>query len=93
MKRIVEADDNGSIRLAGEWTGVKPHARYILESQGNHVVLTPAVSNTSESIWRELTPQQRADEFMEWIRQNRTTQHSSDVHLTNEQLRRENMYD
>ncbi len=39
--------------------------------------------------WRDLTPEQRLEKFDRWIAQ----QEPSEVHLTNEQLRRENMYD
>jgi hypothetical protein len=84
MTRTVEADENGSIRLAGEWTGAKPHAIYIVESEGDQVVLRPAKSGPFVSKWRDMTPEQRAEDFKKWISQ----QEPSDVHLTDEQLRR-----
>ncbi|HEY8748571.1 MAG TPA: hypothetical protein VIM11_11395 [Tepidisphaeraceae bacterium] len=89
MSRVVEADESGSIRLAGEWTGAKPHARYIIEFEGGHVVLRLVEAELGGSVWHVMTPEQRAEDFRQWIEQQRPAQ----AHLTNEQLRRENMYD
>ena len=89
MRRIIEADESGSIRLAGEWLGSKPHARYVLQSEGDHLILRSAEGSEQRSIWDRLTPAQRAEDFLNWIKQQRP----AEIHLTNEQLRRENMYD
>jgi hypothetical protein len=89
MRRVVEADENGSIRLAREWTGATPHALYIVESEGEKLHLRPATGASGESVWQTMTPEQRVEDFRRWL----ARQQPSDVHLTNEQLRRENMYD
>ena len=89
MTRVVEADKDGSIRLDREWTGAKPHARYVVEIVGEQVHLRPAEGEKITSIWRTMTPEQRAEDLRRWLAQERP----SEVHLTNEQLRRENMYD
>jgi len=89
MTRVVEADENGAIRLAGEWLGSKPHARYIIESQGDQLVLRPADATDERPLWERLSPEQWAQNFQDWIGQ----QTPAAVHLTDEQLRRENLYD
>ena len=89
MTRVVEADEAGSIHLRAEWLGSKPGDRYVVESQDDRFVLRPTTSDDSRPPWEKLTPQQRADDFLAWIQQ----QKPAEVHLTDEQLRRENLYD
>ena len=89
MSQVVEADNEGAIHLSREMLGSARHARYRVEVMGGHVTLTPLV--VYPPLWERLTPQERADEFRKWIAG--LTRSENPVHLTNEQLRRENIYD
>ena len=89
MTRLVKADENGSIQLPREWLGANPHDLYVVEAEGGQVVVKPVNGGGPRSKWQDMTPQQRLEDFRHWVAQ----QEPSEVHLTNEQLRRENMYD
>lgn len=88
MARVIEADDKGAIYLSPEWFKSKPHARYTVEIEGGTVVLRPQ-KDEEQPLWERLTPQERADEFLAWAGR----QKPAPVHLGDEQLRRENMYE
>lgn len=91
MTRIVEADEKGAIHLEREMLGPRPGTRYRVELSSDQVVLRPvARDDTAQgALWEILTPKERAEEFLQWARR----QPPSEVHLTDEQLRRENIYD
>lgn len=95
MNRIIEADESSTIRLEGDALGVRPHARYSVEREGQNLILRPieienATAFAKQSfLWEVLSPDERVKEFLQWARR----QPPSDVHLTDEQLRRENLYD
>lgn len=93
VKRVIEADESSAIRVEGHALGVRPHSRFELEQDGQTLILRPVEEEESKAgqppIWMRLSPQERAEEFLNWARR----QPPSDVHLTDEQLRRENIYD
>ena len=89
MTRVVEADEKGGLHLSAEWLNSKPHARYMVEFEGERVILRPSDSAGNAAAECMRTPQQRAEAFLKWVGQQR----AADVHLTDEQLRRENIYE
>lgn len=93
MNRVIEADGSSMIRLEGDALGVRPHARYSVEREGQNLILRPldsaTVAEPDAFLWEVLSPEERAKEFLQWARR----QPPSDVHLTDEQLRRENLYE
>lgn len=91
VKRVIEADASSAIHLEGDSLGVRPHSRFELEQDGQTLILRPIENGAGDQrpLWERLSPQERAEEFLDWVRR----QPPSDVHLTDEQLRRENIYD
>lgn len=91
MTRIVEADETGAVHLDREMLGSRPGTKYTVDLSADQVVLKPvAIGETAQKrLWEILTPEERAEEFLQWARR----QPPSEVHLTDEQLRRENLYD
>jgi hypothetical protein len=88
MARIVEADQQGTIHLAGDWVGSKPHSRYALDVEGGRVVLRP-VESQARPLWETLTPQQRIEDLRQWAQQPRPPARP----LSNSDLSRENIYE
>lgn len=92
VKRVIEADESSAIHLEGSTLGVPPHSRFQLEQDGQTLILRPIEGEPTANerpLWERLSPQERAEEFLNWARR----QPPSDVHLTDEQLRRESIYD
>lgn len=91
MTRVVQADENGAVHLDREMLGSQPGTTYTVDLSADQVVLKPvAIAETGQKrLWEILTPEERAEEFLQWARR----QPPSEVHLTDEQLRRENIYD
>ena len=83
----LETNDDGGLRLPPELIGgVRPHAKFELEVVGDILLLRPADSD--RPFWRQATSQQRADAFKRWAAPRPPT-----PDLTDESLRRENLYD
>lgn len=91
MTRFVEVDEKGAVHLDREMLGSRPVTRYSVDLLADQVVLKPVAQDdpAQKPLWETLTPEERADEFLQWARR----QPPSEVHLTDEQLRRENLYD
>ena len=90
MTRVVETDEKGAI-VAPEQLGLRPKSRYVAEVEGEQVVLKLATSEDEVRARREaMTPQQRAEEFLRWANRPRP---AAPRQLTDEELRRENLYD
>jgi hypothetical protein len=87
MSNVIVADERGTVHLSGEVTGATPHARYRVELQDGSVVLRPLVRYPAD--WDKTSARQKLKAFIELARQFPP----SDVHLSDEQLRRENIYD
>jgi hypothetical protein len=84
---VIAADERGTVHLSGEVTGVRPHAQFRIELQDGSVILRPLVKYPAD--WEKTSSRQRLQSFLELIKQFPP----SEVHLTDEQLRRENIYD
>ena len=85
---ILETNDDGGLRLPPELIGgVRPHTRFELEVLGDILLLRPA--DKERPFWRQATPQQRAEAFQRWAAAPRPPAPD----LTDESLRRENLYD
>jgi hypothetical protein len=64
MGKIVELDERGAIQLPGDLLAVvKPRTRYVLEMQGETIVLRPI---TALPFWQTATPQERAEAARQW---------------------------
>lgn len=64
MSEIVELDERGALQLPGDLLAVvKPRIRYVLEMQGETIVLRPI---TALPFWQTATPQERADAARQW---------------------------
>lgn len=64
MGEIVEIDERGAIQLPSDLLAVlKPRTRYVLEMQGETIVLRPV---TALPFWQTATPQERAEAARQW---------------------------
>ena len=88
MAQIVETDESGELHLTAEQLpGVAPHTRYVLEVQGDVVMLKP-VKDGKLPFWATATTEERLQKLQEWF-----ASHPPGPVLPDEALRRENMYD
>jgi hypothetical protein len=84
----LETNDDGGLNLPAELLGaVKPHAKFELEILGDTLILRPA--DEVQSFWQRATAQQRAEMFRQWADSPRPPAPD----LSNEALKRENIYD
>ena len=64
MSEIVEINAQGAIQLPRDLLDtVKPHTRFVIEVQGELLVLRPV---TDLPFWQTATPQERAEAAREW---------------------------
>ncbi len=64
MSEIVEVDARGAIQLPRDLlAAVKPHTRFVLEVQGETLVLRPV---TALLFWQTATSQERAEAARQW---------------------------
>jgi hypothetical protein len=85
---MLETNDDGGLRLPPELIGgVRPHAKFELEVLGDMLLLRPA--DRERPFWRQATSQQRTEAFRRWAEAPRPPAPD----LTDESLRRENLYD
>jgi hypothetical protein len=93
MTRIIEADEQGTVHLDREILGSKPGMQYTLAIAGDQVVLRPISEKErhEKPLWETQTPQQRAADFLEMVR--KFEKMPGGPSLSDEALRRENMYD
>ncbi|HSU69392.1 MAG TPA: hypothetical protein VLJ39_21075 [Tepidisphaeraceae bacterium] len=89
MTRILEADEKGSLHLPADLLHAGPKARFEVESSSEGIVLRRVEEERPFS--EAATPQERVARFREWV--SKLPKYETDVHLTDEQLRRENIYD
>lgn len=86
MPYVVEVNDQGALPVPPELQGVvRPHSRYVLEIQGDVLVLRP---EERPPFWAAATPEQRKSAFLEWVKR-----HPAGPGLPDEALRRESLYD
>ncbi len=84
----LETNDDGGLHLPPELIGgARPHAKFELEVLGDILLLRPA--DRDRPFWRQATAQQRAEAFQRWAEAPRPPAPD----LTDESLRRENLYD
>lgn len=92
MTRIVEADEQGAVHLDRETLGSKPKMQFIVTHSNDQIVLKPVgESEKKEPPWESLSPQERAEEFLQWVQS--LEKMPGGPSLSDEALRRENMYD
>ena len=87
MNCIIEADEFGTIHLAGDLVGAGPNSRFELYRSGPQIVLRPV--SDERPLWERLSPEERAKDFLDWVGQ----QQPAPIHLSDEDLRRENLYE
>ena len=86
MSHVLEVDAQKGLHIPLELLGgVNAHTRYIVDIQGERVILQP---EKPKPFWETTTPEERAQAFIEWA-----SSHKSGPGLPDEALRRENMYD
>ena len=62
---IVEVGDDGALHVPAAFLlGTKPHAKFALDVCGDLIVLRPV--DAKEPLWKTLSPEQRAAEFLEF---------------------------
>ncbi|MFV9507771.1 MAG: hypothetical protein AB4911_24750 [Oscillochloridaceae bacterium umkhey_bin13] len=87
MSEIVEVDERGAIQLPGDLLAVvKPRTRYVLEMQGETLILRPV---TALPFWQTATPQERTEAARCWAEQERP----SAPPLPDSSLHRDKLYD
>jgi hypothetical protein len=87
MSAIVEIDERGAIQLPDEvLAAIKPRTRYIVELQGERVVLHPQEKLPARLI---ANPVERAETVRRWA----TLERPASLVLSEDELRRETMYD
>ncbi len=64
MREIVEIDERGAIQLPHTLLDVvKPHTRFVLEVQGENLVLSPVMD---VPFWQNAMPHERAAAIRRW---------------------------
>jgi len=85
MREIVEVDAQGAIQLPRALLdAVKPHTRFMLEVQGETIILRPITP-----FWLTATPQERAEAARQWAGLERP----SAPPIPDEALHRDRLYD
>jgi len=86
MSQIVELNEEGALYLTAQQLGnIGEHKRYVLELEGDTIVLRPAPGSTH---WDSTSPKNRAIEFRKWA-----LSHSNGPGLSDDALSRESIYD
>lgn len=87
MSRMVEIDDHGAIQLPEDLLrSVKPRTRFIVEVQGETLILHP---EEEQPFWTIMSPAERAEAVRRWAALARPPAPI----LREEALHREQMYD
>ena len=85
---MLETNDQGALNLPAELIGgAPPHAKFELEVVGDILVLRPV--NKDQPFWQRASAQQRAEAFRRWA----DSPSPPAPELSDESLRRENLYD
>ncbi len=88
MTMVLEVDEQGALRVPPEALGdAKPHTRFVLEKQGEAIMLTRG--ETGKSRFSEGTPEERVQAFLRWANRKRPPA----LPIPLESLRRENLYE
>lgn len=87
MNLIVEVNEDGVLTLPPEAIGnAKPHARFVVESQGETLTLRPELTLPSPKAGLSL--EERLESFNRWVES-----HKSGPNLPLEALSRESIYE
>lgn len=95
MSSIVEVSASGTLQLPAEiLEAIQPNSRFVVEVESipNNVpkqyrlILSPVLPE--QPFWATATPEERAERFHQWVQS-----HKGGVNLSDEALRRENIYD
>jgi hypothetical protein len=89
MSHVIEVDETGAIVLPRELVHSDPRSRYSVEVTESQIVLKPV--DEHEPFWKRATPQEWVDSVMRMV--DEWEKLPPGPSLTNEALRRENMYD
>lgn len=67
MEQVVEVNEDGVLALPAELLhSAEPHTRYQVSVHGDTITIRPA--DAEKPFWMTATPQERADDFLEWVR-------------------------
>lgn len=87
MHPMVEINSEGILYLPDEiLQTIQPHTRFSVEVENGRVILSPVPSE--QPFWATATPEERAERLMAWVQS-----HQDGPNLSDEALRRENIYD
>ncbi|MBD1943973.1 AbrB/MazE/SpoVT family DNA-binding domain-containing protein [Coleofasciculus sp. FACHB-712] len=87
MSLIVEVSESGTLQLPAEILQViQPNSRFVIEVESDRLILSPVPP--AQPFWATATPEERAERLMQWVQS-----HQNGANLTDEALRRENIYD
>jgi hypothetical protein len=67
MERVLETNDDGVLSLPSELLhSAAPHTRFQVSVHGDTITIRPL--DIEKPFWMSATPQQRAEDFLEWVR-------------------------
>ena len=92
MSHVLEVDAQKGLHIPLELLGgVNAHTRYIVDIQGETVILQPEqhVAEEPKPFWETATPEERAKAFIEWASRERPPAPA----LSLEAMSRESIYD
>lgn len=73
MEHTIETDEHGALTLSPELIGSsKPHTRYVVENQGERLILRQAAQNSEATLTRQkqkLTAAEWREEWEAWSKQ------------------------
>jgi hypothetical protein len=87
MHSMVEMTSDGILHLPDEIVQtLQPHTRFMVEVENGRLILSPVASE--QPFWATATPEERAERWHQWVQS-----HKNGPNLSDEALRRENIYD
>jgi len=87
MAKIIDRNKNGELVFPREIVdAVTPHERFEVDVQGNVLIARPV--QEEQPLWATLSPKERAEEFRQWVKSLKPRAR----HLSDEAMRRENLY-
>ena len=85
--RVIEVNEEGAVYLPADLLDhAPPHSRFVVSVRGGAIVLQPVAS--PPPFWTTASPQERAEDLLNWA-----TGNPDGPGLPDEALRREHLYD
>ena len=94
MTFYTQLGENGELKLPAQVLEQIGAQRFEVNVENGKVILSPVQQVQQYGVaWRNLTPAERAADFMAWMQRIETDETREANHISDEDLRRENMYD